>query len=144
MSLPSCTCAVLQTFVLQWREAECLAFSPHTFSRLKQLPELRQIISHTCLDALHAAAGRMTQHLVEYAADDFEKQHDERDRWQDYEPYDLDTDDVDDTHLSRRVAPHTLYRLHQNQKDASLLQHLAPGLRLCLAAEVAVGLLCQG
>jgi hypothetical protein len=36
------------------------------------------------------------------------------------------------------------YRFLQSDKNASLLQQLAPGLRLCLAAEVAVGMLCQG
>jgi hypothetical protein len=38
----------------------------------------------------------------------------------------------------------SFYRAVQPHSDASLLQHLAPGLRLCLAAEVAVGMLCSG
>jgi hypothetical protein len=132
--------AFLQTF-LQWREAEALACAPHSFSRLKQLPELRQIISHTCLDAVQAAAGRMTQHLVENAVQQFSQR---RERWQDKEHSGRDTDSDDDTGIASGIAPEKLYIINQEHKNASLLSQLAPGLRLCLAAEVAVGMLCAG
>ncbi|WIA40229.1 hypothetical protein OEZ86_013611 [Tetradesmus obliquus] len=127
----------------QWREAESLACSPHSMSRLKQLPELRQIISHTCLDAAAAAAGSMTQHLVEYAAQRF---HQQRERKQEgaYGRGSTGSGDDSSPRLADYVAPEKLYTLNHQQKDASLLAHVAPGLRLCLAAEVAVGMLCAG
>ncbi|WIA19934.1 hypothetical protein OEZ85_005822 [Tetradesmus obliquus] len=127
----------------QWREAECLALRPHSMSRLKQLPELRQIISHTCLDAAHAAAGSMTQHLVEYAAQKF---HQQRERKQEgaYGRGSTGSGDDSSPRLADYVAPEKLYALNHQQKDASLLAHVTPGLRLCLAAEVAVGMLCAG
>jgi hypothetical protein len=127
----------------QWREAESLALAPHSFARLKALPELRQIIAHTSLDAIHAAAGGMTQLLVEHAAQERplkQRQREQRrsnvDIWSTLGSDDEEADDV--------LDPAKVYALHEQGKDASLLQHLAPGLRLCLAAEVAVGMLCSG
>jgi hypothetical protein len=134
-------------YSLQWREAESLALSPHSFAKLKAIPELRQIISHTCLDAIHAAAGSMTQLLVEHASQQHrdKKQQREQSRsnidiWAD--PDFSDEEETDDLLLG--VDPAKKYALLELQKDASLLQHLAPGLRLCLAAEVAAGMLCPG
>jgi hypothetical protein len=131
---------------LQWREAESLACAPHSFSKLKAIPELRQIISHTCLDAIHAAAGSMTQLLVEHASQQHHEQQQQRgqsrsniDIWSN-----IDDDEEEADDMLRGVDPAKRYALHEQQKDASLLQHLAPGLRLCLAAEVAVGMLCAG
>jgi hypothetical protein len=157
----------------QWREAECFLHSPFSFSRLKQLPELRQIISHTCLDVVHAAAGRSS--CIAAAAgpqpqqDQPQQQQQQGDgithssskqrrrqrskakskqrSWDAMDDLDVDWPDFDSgfdsDDSSNDNYEHRLQKLLQDS-DTPLLLHLAPGLRLCLAAEVAVGMLCTG
>jgi hypothetical protein len=99
---------------LQWREAECLVLRPHSFDALKQLPELRQIISHTAVSAIKEASAEGLETLAYFLPT---------------EPDEGSTHDKEH-HLLSPVTP--------------VLEHLAPGLRLVLAAEVAVGMLCPG
>jgi hypothetical protein len=167
---------------LQWREAESLTLRPHSFARLKQLPELRQIISHAAVPAIHSCAG-MGHHLGAAA----QTQHDaDRETEILAQAAFLTSDDADRDPRSkeilrkaaaireRRAAKASAAAARQSgddetaaaaaaaqvplfspelsadmreatlDEDASLLAHLAPGLRLCLAAEVAVGMLCPG
>jgi hypothetical protein len=166
---------------MQWREAECMALRPYSFSRLKQLPELRQIISHAAVPAIHSCAGELRQ-LAAAAHTQYEAER--------------DIDALAEAELARRrlgpdaeraLPPNILERVgaiearrakaaeaaaasaasgtaaaagenelfNQEVKEVlqgefldddelSVLQLLAPGLRLCLAAEVAVGMLCSG
>jgi hypothetical protein len=123
--------------------------SPHSFARLKAIPELRQIISHTCLDAIHAAAGS-NQHLIigkqaisEQRREMGEKLQREQQQSSSTAFVELSKNDLEEA-LSGSESAVAFYRMMQGHRDASLLAHLAPGLRLCLAAEVAVGMLCPG
>jgi hypothetical protein len=150
--------------LVQWRESECFLHCPYSFSRLKQLPELRQIISHTCLDAVQAAAGSMTcitaasasstaKPLGSEAANNTQQRKPKQQRdWDALDDLDLDSDDSDDSNSSSSdllgsesstPAVAALRKLLVNP-DSPLLLHLSPALRLCLAAEVAVGMLCPG
>jgi hypothetical protein len=163
-ALTSCFAAVFLQTLLQWREAECFLNSPYSFSRLKQLPELRQIISHTCLDALHAAAGSLTCVIADsQSAQKGTKQRangqrrrsakqrswdalddlDDFDDFDSFDAFDLDDDSSSDGPLQPTAAQEALGTLLQDD-NSPLLLHLAPALRLCLAAEVAVGMLCEG
>jgi hypothetical protein len=179
------TATPLVLVYVQWREAECFLHCPYSFAKLKQLPELRQIISHTCLDAIHAAAGRNS--CIAAAVGPSPEQQDQQQQqqqgngltkgssqqqqrrsmrsqrskskqrsWDATGDLDLDSDDAgfgsdvpDDSSsdykfdLSSGSAESRLRKLLQDD-ESPLLLHLAPGLRLCLAAEVAVGMLCAG
>jgi hypothetical protein len=177
-------CHTICPSFVQWREAECFLHCPFSFARLKQLPELRQIISHTCLDAIHAAAGRNS--CIAAAAgpvpdQDLQQQQQQQGNslttgsskqlrrsqrsksksqskqrgWDAMDDLDIDSDDPgfdfdldnssDDEfdQLTGSKGPDRLRKLLQDA-ETPLLLHLAPGLRLCLAAEVAVGMLCPG
>jgi hypothetical protein len=185
--------------LLQWREAEALTFKPHSFARLKQLPELRQIISHAAVPAIHSCAGMMQQlaaasqsqldleteneiialarripqripgvarhaELVEIqrkadailarraaaaaakAAKDRRSEADADGAIVQSTAAAAVEDDIDDeeTELFSADVKRKIQEAWSSDSEASLLEHLAPGLRLCLAAEVAVGMLCPG
>jgi hypothetical protein len=183
---------LLTLLLLQWREAECLALRPHSFSHLKQLPELRQIISHAAVPAIASCAGQLqqlaaaaqTQHEAEEEAALLESERRIPQGACDEESLkiraqaatvrakraavkeaaaalapqspeatlkaaaeaeqDGSGDFTDDADLFNAETMAKARQRWQKDTDASLLQQLAPGLRLCLAAEVAVGMLCDG
>jgi hypothetical protein len=163
-----------------------LTLRPHSFARLKQLPELRQIISHAAVPAIHSCAG-MGHHLGAAA----QTQHDaDRETEILAQAAFLPSDDADQDPRGKEIlrkaaaikerraatasaaaaaaggsgdgetaaaaaaaaaqvplfSPELSADMMEAtlDEDASLLAHLAPGLRLCLAAEVAVGMLCPG
>jgi hypothetical protein len=106
---------------------------------------------------VQAAAGSSQHLLVGWEAISDKRRHDRREkRSQRQQQQQLDegnglellseSDEEDklEKALTGLEEPAVFYRVMQTRKDASLLQHLAPGLRLCLAAEVAVGILCAG
>jgi hypothetical protein len=172
--------------LLQWREAEALTLRPHSFTLLKQLPELRQIISHAAVPAIHSCAGTMQQ----LAAASQSQLNADREAEILAEASFITSDNADrdprnkvilrkaaaiqerraakasaaaaaaaggsgdgETAAAAAAAQVPLFSpelsadMREDTLDAndmSLLQHLAPGLRLCLAAEVAVGMLCAG
>jgi hypothetical protein len=172
--------------LLQWREAECLALRPHSFSRLKQLPELRQIISHAAVPAIASCAGQLQQ-LAAAAQTQLDAERDAEVLAEVEEARKRGGAAAEQAlprHVLKRVAAIEARKAAAakaagrdataaaaaaaataaggeselfsqeikdevrkdmlDEADASLLQHLAPGLRLCLAAEVAVGMLCEG
>jgi hypothetical protein len=136
---------------------------------LKAIPELRQIISHAAVPAIQSCAGMMQQ-LTIAAQTQHDTDHEEG-ILQEAASITLDAALAQDPKAKevlrkaaaikeRRAAtsaaaagdvPLFSPELSSAMKDsaldgsdASLLQHVAPGLRLCLAAEVAVGMLCSG
>ncbi|WIA19944.1 hypothetical protein OEZ85_005828 [Tetradesmus obliquus] len=159
-----------------WREAECLALRPHSMARLKALPELRQIIAHAAVPAIHSCAGELRQ-LAAAAQTQRDAEADAEALW---EVEKARRQPGGEAQLSRAVLQRAaaaearlakaaeaaaagaaaagdedeLFSADVRQmlrkewldddSDKELLAHVAPGLRLCLAAEVAVGMLCVG
>jgi hypothetical protein len=115
--------------VLQWREAEALLLAPHTFSELRKLPELQQLISFTAVAAIQAA-GNLGHHecmAAEAAAELFPAGF-------------LGSDQV--AWQMQQTATYQKFADSAGGKEAQLLEALTPQLRLALAAEVAIGMLC--
>ncbi|KAF6256665.1 hypothetical protein COO60DRAFT_1640546 [Scenedesmus sp. NREL 46B-D3] len=121
---PDSSEAVQKASLELWREAEAIALQPHSFARLKQLPELRQS-SATGVPAIHSCAGSLRQ--LAAAA----QTHHTRLRGGSSHGGEL-ADELFSAEVKGKVRA-----AWATDKDASLLQQLAPGLRLCLAAEVA-------
>lgn len=115
--------------VLQWRECEALALAPHTMRALRQLPELQQIISFTAVQAVTAAGAplRHAQMVAEAAPGAAPASH------------------ADSHHVLAAMLG-----TEQRKKDlksalgseADLFESLSPHMRLALAADVAIGMLC--
>ncbi|WIA40226.1 hypothetical protein OEZ86_013609 [Tetradesmus obliquus] len=136
-----------------WREAECFLHCPHSMARLKALPELRQIIAHTCLDAAAAAAGSMTCVTANTPGQRQQQRKSEQQRsWDGLDDLDLDLFDDSSSDMLEQgggssglgtAASDALNNVLEHPRSPLLL-HLSPALRLCLAAEVAVGMLCAG
>ena len=121
--------------VLQWRDLECLTLTPHTFERLKQLPELQQIISFTAVEVVKEAAGGSTQAAVVGELLRLHQHH---------------LGGAAPTSMAdlMRAAQHSQsYKglVATCNSDLAGLQHrLSPHMRLALTAEVAAGMLCPG
>ncbi len=114
--------------MLQWREAEALLLAPHTFSVLRQLPELQQLVSFTAVAAIKSAGQTRHEHIAAQAAEELFPAS--------YE----DSNDVLD--LMQHCAAFKDFENVAAGDQTVLLEALTPQLRLALAAEVAIGMLC--
>jgi len=116
---------------LQWRDAEALLLAPHTFERLRQLPELQQIISFTAVNAV-AFAGAPGWHLkgMAEAAEQLPP------------PSHVSSPEV--VAAMRACPAMKFYMECITKEEADLFEALSPHMRLALAAEVAMGMLCPG
>lgn len=96
---------------------------------LSQLPELQQIISFTAVQAI-TAAGAPLDHIHAAAVA----------TWLVDPPSHASSSDV----LSAMQNSHMQQQMADVEASMSLLHHLAPHMRLALAADVAAGMLCPG
>lgn len=121
----------------QWRDVECLTFKPHTFAAFKQLPELQQLIAFTAPDILNSRdlASLQIAH-VGHMWEAVQQQSETQER--------LPTTIAELLQAAPFFREAYCISTHKMASELGIAAHLSPHLRLALAAEVAVGMLCPG